>query len=107
MTTKRKPTQTETQRFIQRMRRMKANEKANGVNIYSDALLRVTVVVELGGVWWLVPRSRDGWHRRQRLTLTPEVRLERLTPAAGISPEWLGVTVGPARDEESERCTAQ
>lgn len=62
------------------------------VNIYSDNLLRVTVVVELGGQWWLVPRRAGGWAGRQRLQLSPRTELERLTPALGITAEWLGVT---------------
>jgi len=35
-----------------------------------------------------VPRSRDGWKRRQRLTITPLVELERLRPAC-IDVTWL------------------
>jgi len=90
MKTKR-PTQTSTREFIGRMRRMKQAERAGGVRIYSDALLRVTVVVELGGEWWLVPKSAGGWARRQRLNMTPDAQTERLRPARGISPAWLGI----------------
>ena len=107
MTTKRKPTRSEVQTFITSMKAMKAAERTNGVRIYSDALLRVCVVVELGGQWWLVPRSRDGWQRRQRLTLTPEVRLDRLTPAKHIDAAWLGVPVDtppPELGSFSEQC---
>lgn len=90
---KRKPThsQTEIREFIATMREGKAAERGGGVRIYSDTLLRVTVVVELGGVWWLVPRSRNGWQRRQRLSMTPAVRLDRLTPATHIDAAWLGM----------------
>ena len=90
---KRKPTEAETRRFIQRMRRMKASEKGGGVNIYADNLLRVTVVVDVDGEWWLVPKSPNGWKRRQRLRLTPQAELERLRPA-NISAAWLGVPTG-------------
>lgn len=74
------------------MRRMKANEKANGVEVFTDNLLRVCVVVRHGADWYLVPKCADGWQRRQRLTLTPQAELDRLTPALGVSAEWLGVT---------------
>ena len=91
MKAKRKPTAAETRRFIQRMRRMKANERAGGVEIFADALMRATIVVKVDGVLWLCPMSANGWSRRQRLTLTPEVRLERLKPARHISADWLGI----------------
>ena len=92
MKTKRKPTEAETRRFIQRMRRMKANEKANGVEIFTDNLMRVCVVVRHGADWYLVPRTANGWSRRQRLQLSPLVELERLQPARDISPDWLGIS---------------
>jgi hypothetical protein len=98
MKPKRKYTATEVKRFIRTMKAAKAAE-ADSVRIYSDALLLVTVVVEIDGEWWLVPRSRDGWQRRQRLTLTPLAETERLTPAVGISPEWLGITAERGGDQ--------
>ena len=97
MTIKQKPTRSETKRFIDNMRAMKANEQANGVGIFTDNLLKVCCVVRHGADWWLVPRSRDGWQRRQRLRLTPEVRLERLKPAS-IDASWLGIGDGGQGD---------
>ncbi len=82
--------QAEIREFIRDMRAVKEAERAN-VNIYTDALLLVTVVVELGGQWWLVPRSRGGWQRRRRLRLSPQAELERLTRARHISADWLGI----------------
>ena len=58
---------------------------------YTDRLLRSSVVVEDQGGLWLVPRSQGGWQRRQRLTLSPEARVERLSPARGIDLAWLGI----------------
>ena len=89
MTTKPRYTKTEVKQFIATMRAAKAAERID-VNIYTDALLRVTVVVEVGGVLWLVPKSANGWKRRQRLRLTSQVELERLQPSY-ISAAWLGI----------------
>ncbi len=73
------------------MRTLKAAKQAGDVEIYSDNLLRVCVVVRHGDDWYIVPKSANGWSRRQRLDMTPEVRLERLRPARHIAPAWLGV----------------
>ncbi|MBC8868435.1 MAG: hypothetical protein H8E44_03415 [Planctomycetes bacterium] len=70
---------------------MNEAEKTGGVEIFTDSLLRVTVVVEAGGQWYLVPKSANGWKRRQRLHLSPLTELQRLQPARGISPAWLGI----------------
>jgi len=59
--------------------------------IYSDALLPVCVVVEADGELWLVPRRPGGWSSRQRLTMTPEARQQRLTPARDATAAWLGI----------------
>ena len=92
MTIKRqRPTEAETRRFVQRMKAMKQAEQNNGVEIFTDALMRATIVVKVDGVLWLVPKSANGWSRRQRLNMSPLVELERLRPALGITPEWLGV----------------
>ena len=69
----------EVRDFIATMRQAKEAEgrpertpmPAN-VNIYTDALLRVTVVVEINGVLWLVPKSTNGWVGRPRLNMTPK-----------------------------------
>ena len=99
MKTKRKPkhTEAEARRFFKTMRKAKESERSTGVRIYSDALLRVTVVVELDGVLWLVPKTANGWQRRQRLNMTPEVRTERLTPARLIDAAWLGIEASVTR----------
>lgn len=73
---------------------MKEVEKAGGVEIFTDSLLRVSVVVRHGSDSWLVPKTANGWQRRQRLTLTPLAELDRLQPAHGISPAWLGILPG-------------
>jgi hypothetical protein len=39
--------------------------------VFSDRLLRVSVVVEHGGQLWIVPRTAGGWQRRHRLIMTP------------------------------------
>lgn len=59
---------------------------------YHDRQFRTLVVVEdqHGGLW-LVPRSRGGWHRRQRMTLTAEKRSDRLTPDPDVDLEWIGI----------------
>lgn len=70
---------------------MVRNVTSNGdVKIYADALLKVTVVVQIGNDWWLVPKSANGWKRRQPLRLTPQVELERLQPVH-IDAGWLGI----------------
>lgn len=107
MTSKPKYTTTEVQACIKRMKAMKAAERAGGVNIYSDALLRVTVVVEVDGDWWLVPKSRDGWSRRQRLRLTPSARLERLRPARHIDAAWLCIPSASTTPEEASKRPAR
>lgn len=66
-------------------------ERTRDVAVYDDCLLRVTVVVRHRAEWWLVPRSRDGWKRRQRLNITPQVELERLTLAWHVTADWLGI----------------
>ena len=91
MKTKSKPTEAEVKTCIANMRAMKEAERGGGVEIFTDNLMRATVVVKAYGVLWLCPKCQGGWARRQRLHLSPLVELERLTPAAGISPEWLGV----------------
>lgn len=78
---------------------MKEAKLTNNVNIFTDSLLRATVVVEAGGQWYLVPKSANGWKRRQRLNITAAVRLERLRSARHISPEWLGIL---AEDEPQD-----
>ena len=93
MTAKPKYSSSEVKAFIATMRAAKAAERIDDATIYTDALLRVTVIVELGGVLWLVPKSPNGWKRRQRLRLTPQAELERLRPA-NISAAWLGVPTG-------------
>jgi len=59
--------------------------------IYHDALLRALLVVEHDRRLWLVPNRAGGWAARQRLTMTPAARTERLTPAGDITPAWLGI----------------
>jgi hypothetical protein len=62
--------------------------------VFSDRLLRVSVVVETAAGLWLVPKTAGGWQRRARLIMTPEARTERLTVAGDISPGWLGIPEG-------------
>lgn len=93
MKRKRKQSQAETRRFIERMKAMKQTERAGDVEVFDDNLLRVTVAVRVGADWYMVPKRAGGWQHRQRLTITPEVRSERLKPAKGIDPAWLGVQV--------------
>lgn len=53
--------------------------KTNPVTVFSDRLLRVSLVVELpDGSLWMVPDSPDGWRRRARLTMTADARRDRL-----------------------------
>ena len=85
---------------------MKQAERSMNVNIYSDALLRVTVVVELGGVLWLVPKSANGWQRRQRLNMAAVARADGLTPARYISAAWLGIPNLFRRSHRPVRCRA-
>lgn len=66
-------------------------EHADQVTVYTDSLLRASLVVEADGQLWIVPRSEGGWSRRQRLRLTDDARAERLRPARGVSADWLGV----------------
>ena len=94
MKTKPKYSDRQVKTCIANMRRMKQAEQNNGVEIFTDNLLRVCCVVRHGAEWWLVPKSADGWQHRQRLRLTPEVRLDRLKPAKGITAAWLGVPLG-------------
>jgi hypothetical protein len=61
------------------------------VRIYRDALLRVLLVVEHAGGWWLVPRRPGGWASRQRLQMTPKARAERLRVARDVDAGWLGI----------------
>ena len=89
----RKHTQTEVREFIATMRQAKEAERSTGVWIYSDALLRVTCVVEVDGEWFLVPKTANGWQRRQRLNMAAVARADRLRPA-NIDAAWLGVPIG-------------
>lgn len=66
-------------------------DRTNQVNVYTDSLLRASLVVETAGQLWLVPRSRNGWSRRHKLTMTPAAKRERLRPARGVTADWLGV----------------
>ncbi len=61
------------------------------MKIYSDRLLRISVVVENDAGLWIVPRAAGGWQRRQRLNMTPQAQAERLRPARGIDLAWLGI----------------
>ena len=70
--------------------------------VFSDRLLRVSVVVETAAGLWLVPRAAGGWQRRQRLTMTPEARAERLTPARDVAAAWLGCPEGDGDKTECE-----
>lgn len=90
---KRKYSTTEVKACIQRMQTMKQAERSNEVQVFTDCLMRACVAVRVGADWFIVPRSRNGWSRRQRLTLTPLAELERLRPAA-IDPAWLGIPIG-------------
>lgn len=62
--------------------------------IYSDSLLRVSLVVDAGGELWLCPRRPGGWASRQRLQMTDAARAERLTVARDVEPGWLGIDGG-------------
>jgi hypothetical protein len=97
--TRRRPiTEAEFQNFKQTMAAAKARERTRQPTpadaapvIYSDALLRVLVVVEHDGEWWLCPRRPNGWASRQRLQMTDAARAERLRPVRDITPAWLGI----------------
>ena len=81
---------SEVKQFITKLNAAKQAEQAGGVRIFEDNLLKVTVVVESGGDWFIVPKSKNGWQQRQRLRLTPLVELERLRPVH-IDAGWLGI----------------
>ncbi len=70
--------------------------------VYSDRLLRASVVVEAAGGLWIVPRTPGGWQRRQRLTMTPEARADRLKTARNIAADWLGIPEDIADKNECE-----
>jgi len=89
MTTKPCYSEHEVQRFMPTMRAVKETERTNDVEIFTDALMRSSLVVQDGGgQLWIVPRCRDGWRRRHKLTLTSEARSERLRPAK-VDRTWL------------------
>lgn len=69
------------------------------MRIYTDKLLRVSLVVEHGGELWLVPQRPGGWTHRSRITMTAQARAERLKPARGIDAAGLGIPMEPARSE--------
>jgi len=75
------------------MTRGKRGTRSEAPTIFHDRLLQASVVVELAGALWLVPRVQGGWARRTRLMMTPEATASRLTPA-DIKPAWLGITSG-------------
>ena len=85
----------EFRRFKNRMLQAKADERTRQLTadpvIYSDALLRVLLVVEHGGELWLVPRRPGGWASRSKVEMTPEARQERLRPARDVDATWLGI----------------
>lgn len=99
MKRKRQPKVTERdfRRFKETMQAAKASERTRQPHgdaapvVYSDALLRVSVVVDAGGELWLCPRRPGGWSSRQRLQMTPEARAQRLRPASDVTAEWLGI----------------
>jgi hypothetical protein len=64
---------------------------ANGVVVYRDRLLRVSLVVETAGGLWIVPNSADGWKRRLPLTMTADARRDRLKPARDADLSFLGI----------------
>ncbi len=70
--------------------------------VYSDRLLRASVVVETAGGLWIVPRTAGGWQRRGRLTMTDAARQDRLRVAGDISPGWLGIPEDGADENECE-----
>lgn len=72
--------------------------------VYSDRLLRASVVVETAGGLWIVPRTPGGWQRRQRLTMTPEARADRLKTAGNIAADWLGIPEGGGVKNGCENC---
>jgi hypothetical protein len=70
--------------------------------IYHDALLRVLLVVEHGGQLWLVPRRPGGWSARSKVTIPPEARQQRLTPARDVTAGWLGIDAQEQRETSTE-----
>lgn len=91
-----KMTVTEFQRFKGTLQAAKARKRRQATAtpaavVYSDALLRVSVVVETGGELWLCPCRPGGWSSRQRLEMTDAARSERLRPAHDVTPGWLGI----------------
>jgi hypothetical protein len=66
--------------------------------IYSDSLLRVSVVVETGGELWICPRRPGGWSSRQRLVMTDGARSQRLQPARDVGASWLGIDADADRE---------
>jgi hypothetical protein len=76
----------------------KARRADSPTVVYRDTLLRVMLVVEHDGQLWLVPRRPGGWSSRQRLTMTPEARRERLRAARDVTPGCLGIPGGNERE---------
>jgi hypothetical protein len=65
--------------------------KDKGLAVYSDKLLRASLVVECGGKLWLIPKWQGGWQRRLPLAMTSEARHQRLTPAPAADLSALGI----------------
>jgi hypothetical protein len=76
--------------------RTRTIQEGTEMNLFKDKLLRASLVVETAGEWFLVPRTKDGWQRRLPLKLTEAARTERLTPAKGVDPTWLGIVEAEA-----------
>lgn len=87
-------TDVELRRFKRTLQAAKGNERRRPTPapvVYSDALLRASVVVDHGGEWWLCPRRPGGWASRQRLTMTDAAKAERLRPSRDVDAGWLGI----------------
>jgi len=89
-------TKADFQGFEYRMLQAKADERRQahgdaGPVIFNDDLLRTLLVVEHQGELYLCPRWPGGWSSRQRLTMTPAARQQRLTPARDSTPAWLAI----------------
>ena len=90
-------TEVELRRFKRPLQAAKSNERRQPTPapvVYSDALLRATVVVDHGGELWLCPRRPGGWSSRQRLTMTDAAKAERLRPSREVDAGWLGISGG-------------
>lgn len=88
--------------MTKRTRRRPETHSNQTVAVYSDRLLRASVVVQTPDSLWLVPRAADGWQRRQRLTMTDAARSDRLRAVTDISPGWLGIPEGANAKNECE-----